>query len=56
MDNDWLKRVLNSFDELKVRAIKRSIDSKSSNWLNVVPISRFVFALAEREFRDAIAI
>ncbi len=56
MDSEWLKRVLESFDELKVRAIKRSIDSKSSNWLNVVPISRYGFALAEREFRDALAI
>ena len=51
-----LDRTLSLFDDGKVRAIRRSIDGKSSNWLNVVPVLRYGFVLAEREFRDAIAL
>ena len=56
VDGIYLNEVLGSLDELKVRAIRRSIDGKCSNWLNVVPMSRFGFVLSEREFRDAIAL
>ena len=56
IDMDCLDRVLGSLDELKVRAVRRAIDGKCSNWLNVTPVSRFGFTLSEREFRDAIAL
>ena len=56
LDESILNEILNSFDEGKARAIRRAIDGKCSNWLNVTPVSSFGFALSEREFRDALAL
>ena len=56
LDDQSLNTILTSMDELKVRAIKRSINGKCSNWLNVIPVSRYGFVLSGREFRDAIAL
>ena len=55
-DDASLNDILSSLDDLKSRAVKRTIDGKCSNWLNVVPVKRFHFDLSQREFRDAIAI
>ncbi len=55
LDNEKLSGILNEMDELKSRAIKRAIEGKCSNWLNVVPMYRYGFVLSMREFRDAIA-
>ena len=38
IDMDSLDRILGSLDELKVRAVRRAIDGKCSNWLNVTPV------------------
>ena len=55
-DESLLVDILGSFDDGKARAVRRAVDGKCSNWLNVVPVANFRFDLSEKEFRDAPAL
>ena len=51
-----MEEVLGSFDEGRARAVRRGIEGKCSNWLNVVPVAHFNFDLSPQVFRDALAL
>ena len=38
-----LEEVLGSFDERRAQAVRRGIEGKCSNWLNVVSVAHFNF-------------
>ena len=55
-DEDKLTSVLATLDPNTRRAITRSVGSKSSSWLTVLPIALHHFDLSATEFRDSLAL
>ena len=55
-DEDKLTSVLATVDPNTRRAITRSVGSKSSSWLTVMPIALHHFDLSATEFRDSLAL
>ena len=51
-----LGEILSSYGDRKARAVRRAVNGKCSNWLNVVPIANFHSDLFEQEFRDALTV
>ena len=56
MSHDDLKSVLEVIDVKRSRLVRRAINGKTSNWLTVIPISKYHFDLSPTEFRDALAL
>ena len=43
-------------DEVKKKAIRRSVDGKASSWLTRMPLPHYHFDLVAVEFHDALAL
>ena len=58
MDRDERQRdaALEPMDAVKRRAIMRTVDGETSNWLTVVPFSRDHFDLSAVQICDALAV
>ena len=56
MKTNYLQSLLATFDSKTRRAITRSVGSKSSSWLTVLPITRHQFDLSAAEFHDSLAL
>ena len=55
-DEDKLASVLATLDPKTRQAITKSVGSKSSSWLTVLPIALHHFDLSATEFRDSLAL
>ena len=51
-----LASIMTSLSGDKKRAVKRAVDSKTSIWLTVIPVSHHHFDLSPTEFRDALTL
>jgi hypothetical protein len=55
-DLSILETLLSSMDDGRRRAVKRSVEEKTSSWLTVLPLALHHFDLSAIEFRDALAL
>ena len=56
MKTNYFQSLLATFDSKIRQAITRSVGSKSSSWLTVLPITRHHFDLSAAEFHDSLAL
>ena len=48
--------IIPSFSPDRQRALRRSLNGKTSTWLNVLPLQNYHFDLSPLQFRDGLAI